>query len=101
MKPTDYKEDKLTWQAHSVLMVEQECLLTGKFPNGKRMSAAEIKQSEEQINNCKSILINYGCIDSQTKLDFDEDFEPCDNCDIPDACADFAIEFNKNNPNQP
>ena len=35
---------------------------------------------------------DYGiCPDCKEHCEFnDEDFETCDNCDLPDACADFG-----------
>lgn len=66
----DYKDNVITWQAHAVMQVEQRCIDSGTNPNGKKLTNADIKESQEQINNCMQILIANGCIDTQFKLSF-------------------------------
>ena len=58
----------ITWQAHSSLRVNQDCLTTGKFPNGKKLTKEDIDNSRREIEKCERILINHGCINNQTKL---------------------------------
>lgn len=50
----------VTWQAHTVMKVEQECLTTGFFPNGKRLTEKNKQESREQIEACNKILTEYG-----------------------------------------
>jgi len=58
----DYKEKTITWQAYSVMKVEEECINTGKFPNGTKMKAKDIEESKQQIENCKQILLKFGVL---------------------------------------
>lgn len=55
-----YMDKTITWQAHSVMRVEQECLSGGFFPNGKRMTAKDREESKAQIEICKQILSDHG-----------------------------------------
>lgn len=64
----DHKDNKITWQAHTVLKVNEDCLNNGKFPNGKKLTGKDIDEIKESNKVCREILINYGCIDSQLKL---------------------------------
>ena len=63
-----HTDNKITWQAHSVLKVNEDCLSEGKFPNGKTLT--ELNKIELMAENkyCRDILINAGCIDNQLKL---------------------------------
>lgn len=51
-----------TWQAHTVMKVEQECLNSGFFPNGKRLTVNDRDESKAQIEICKQILDEHGII---------------------------------------
>lgn len=58
----------ITWQAHSVMKVEQDCLNNGHFPNGKKLTAKDIEAAKEQIEICKGILTEHAVeFESQTK----------------------------------
>lgn len=68
MPDKPWMNNKITWQAHSVMRVEQECLNSGFFPNGKRMTAKDREESKAQIEICKQILDEHGIIyQQQTK----------------------------------
>lgn len=60
--------NKKTWQAHSVMKVNEDCLINGKFPNGKKLTKEDVELLRSEITACRDILINYGCIDVQLKL---------------------------------
>lgn len=62
MANKSYMDNKITWQAHSVMKVEQECLSSGFFPNGKRLSVKDRQDSAAQIEICKQLLDEYGII---------------------------------------
>ena len=55
-----YTDSTITWQAHSVIKVEQSCIDSGVFPNGKKMTASDIQDAKQQIEICKAILRQYG-----------------------------------------
>lgn len=55
-----YMKSTVTWQAHAVMLVKQECLNTGHFPNGQKMNAKQVEDCKEQISICKQILDEYG-----------------------------------------
>ena len=44
-----HTDSTITWQAYTVMKVEQECLNSGFFPNGKRMTEKDRDESKEQI----------------------------------------------------
>jgi len=62
MQHKSYMDSTITWQAHTVMKVEQECVNSGFFPNGMRMTAKDISDSKEQIEACKRILDQHGII---------------------------------------
>lgn len=63
-----HMDNKITWQAHTVMKVNEECLKSGCYPNGKKLTKDNISETKEEIKNCVDILINYGCIDNQLQL---------------------------------
>lgn len=68
MKHKSYMDSTITWQAHTVMNVEKECVEEGKFPNGKKMTAKDIEESELQIEECKRVLIENGILSPQLEL---------------------------------
>ena len=58
----DYKDNIITWQAHSVMKVEEQCINSGKFPNGTKLKSKDIQECKQQIINCKEILIKFGVL---------------------------------------
>jgi hypothetical protein len=68
MKLKDHKEDKYTWQAHTVMKVNEQCLANRKFPNGKVLTQKDVIETEEIIKTCKEVLIEAGCITNQLTL---------------------------------
>jgi hypothetical protein len=56
-----YTDSITTWQAYAVMMVDWDCIQTGKFPNGSKMTAVHITETKEEIERCKSILQEHGC----------------------------------------
>ncbi len=64
----DYTNNKLTWQAHWVMTINQKCIDTGHYPNGQKVNPKDIDNLKTEISNCKRLLINNGCIDNQLKL---------------------------------
>lgn len=67
----DHTKNKITWQAHTVLKVNEQCLSEGKFPNGKKLTSKDIADLNEEIRACKDILVNYGCLDNQLKINLE------------------------------
>ena len=55
-----YTDSTITWQAYTVMKVEQDCLTSGHFPNGKKLTAKDIEAAKEQIEICKGILTEHG-----------------------------------------
>lgn len=55
-----YMKSTFTWQAHAVMLVKQECLNTGHFPNGQKMNAKQVEDCKEQISICQNILREHG-----------------------------------------
>lgn len=68
MKMKHHMDNKITWQAYSVMKVNEWCLKSGCYPNGKKVTNDNISETKEEIKNCVDILINYGCIDNQLQL---------------------------------
>lgn len=63
-----YTESKVVWQANTVLKVNEDCLREGKYPNGKVLTQKDKEALTDEIQACRSILINTGIIDTQLKL---------------------------------
>ncbi len=68
MKLKSHMDSTITWQAHSVMRVEKECVEQWKFPNGKKMTAKDIQESKELIEECQRILIENGILSPQLEL---------------------------------
>lgn len=63
-----HTESKVAWQANTVLKINEECLINGKYPNGKVLNSKEKEELNKEIQACKNILINAGLINTQLKL---------------------------------
>jgi len=59
-KEKPYQNNTVTWQAYIVMQVEMDCVSSGKFPNGKKMTKKDFEESNEQIKACRAVLIQYG-----------------------------------------
>lgn len=57
-----YMDNPITWQAYTYMKVTQETIETGQYPNGQKMKAKDYDEAHEQIENCKSILAQYGIV---------------------------------------
>lgn len=55
-----YTDNKLTWQAHSIMQVMKLMLEKGYFPNGTKMKAKDKQDAIEGIENCKAVLNHFG-----------------------------------------
>lgn len=51
-----YQDKAITWQAHSVMMVNVDCIRKGKYPNGKKLDAKAKRELEQEIENCIAVL---------------------------------------------
>ena len=64
----NYMDNKITWQAHTVMKVNEDCLKSGCYPNGRKLKPNEIEETKLEIKNCLDILINYGCVNNQLEM---------------------------------
>lgn len=55
-----YTDSTITWQAYNSMIVNQDCLNSGYFFNGKKLNAKDIEDAKEQIEICKGILTEHG-----------------------------------------
>ena len=55
-----YMKNRYTWLAHSVAWVNRENLKDGKFPNGRKMTAEDRRNCEEQIREAEDYLLRAG-----------------------------------------
>lgn len=55
------------------------------------------------IKNQRSTCLNcdHSLFDDYDDYDDDDSFQPCDDCDLPDACADFGCAIKNGVRKQP
>lgn len=57
----NYTDNKITWQAHAVMEVNLEILSTKRFPNGSQLTTESRKIIQQEVDNCRELLKEYGC----------------------------------------
>ena len=68
MKDKPYMKTSESWMAHNVMKINNECIESGKFINGKKVTEKErIEMIIENIE-CQLLLINKGVMNNQLKL---------------------------------
>jgi hypothetical protein len=61
MEKQDYMNDKVSWIAHSVGWMALTNLKEGKYPNGQKLTKADIEECKEKLLEANQYLIEHNC----------------------------------------
>lgn len=68
MKKTDHTDKNITWMAHTIQKVNNDCIDSGKYPNGRKLTDKERVEMIIENIECQIILAEHGVTDNQLTL---------------------------------